>query len=157
MAVLPVAMSAGAPAPLGIFQRSGWTTRSGSGGSIETASSGKRLWPFSVPSWTTDGCYTKSCPVAHSRWLTSVRTTRQRHTLLRPEEENFTARGCAQVYRDITQAFEPRSDELDAVAYWPGYGRLRSRYRRLMLPFRASERTWLASGICLDPGIDLLD
>ena len=86
------------------------------------------------------------------KWL-----TRQRHTLLRPEEDNFTARGCALVYRDITHAFEPRSDELDAVAYWPGYGRLRSRYRRLMLPFRAGDRTWLASGICLDPGIDLLD
>ena len=86
------------------------------------------------------------------KWL-----TRQRHALLRPEEDNFTARGCAQVYRDIMHAFEPQSDALDAVAYWPGYGRLRSRYRRLMLPFRAGNRTWLASGICLDPGIDLLD
>ena len=30
------------------------------------------------------------------KWL-----TRQRHALLSPEEDNFTARGCAQVYRDI--------------------------------------------------------
>jgi hypothetical protein len=71
--------------------------------------------------------------------------------------ESFVSRACAQVYRDVANAFEPSADELDAVSHWTGFGRLRSSYRRVMLPFRSGERGWVVSGIRLDASIDLLE
>jgi len=64
---------------------------------------------------------------------------------------------CAGVYQSAMRAFEPRADETDAITHWTGYGRRRSCFRRLALPFRFRGQTWVLSGIELDPTIELLD
>lgn len=87
------------------------------------------------------------------RYLTARKGTR----LSEADPDSFLSRACAQVYRNVLGSFEPNAEELDAVAYWPGFGRVRSRYRRLMLPFKSPAGCCLLSGICLDSGIDLLE
>ncbi len=85
-----------------------------------------------------------------NRWLA-------RDGRLESSGESFTARACTPVYRDVADQFSPGCDELDAVSCWAGYGRKRSRFRRLMLPFRSGPTIWVAAAIRLDPDIDLLD
>lgn len=59
-------------------------------------------------------------------------------------------------YHSAAMNGEPRSDETDVIAHWTGHGRHRSQFRRLMLPFKSKDRTWLLSGIQIDAAIDLL-
>ena len=87
------------------------------------------------------------------KWLEA----QQRAPLDTPYGDNFVSRACVRVYREVVNALEPAADELDAVSHWTGFGRMRSRYRRLMLPYRSAERCWILSGIALDRDIDLLD
>jgi hypothetical protein len=72
-------------------------------------------------------------------------------------DDSFPAHACAVVYGDVVKRFAPGCDELDAISWWTGYGRRRSQYRRLMLPFRSGHCAWVVSGVRLDPAIDLLD
>jgi hypothetical protein len=73
-----------------------------------------------------------------------------------PSDSVFS-QSSARVYQSVTGAFEPRVDETDAIAHWIGYGRRRSRFRRLVLPFRSQGQTWVLSGIDADPTIELLE
>jgi len=65
----------------------------------------------------------------------------------------------------VAQAFEPCHDVVDAMVNWPGYGRMRNRYQRLLLPFettaksgrRTLTRYWQFTGTVCDRTIDLLD
>jgi hypothetical protein len=87
------------------------------------------------------------------RWL----DTHRDEPLHAQGRDSFVSRGCGDVYGSIPDDRAPAAEEIDTVAHWTGFGRLRSRYRRLILPFRAGKRSWVVSGICLDPTIDLLD
>jgi len=63
---------------------------------------------------------------------------------------------CDSTYRDVCSANRPAIDEVDAVIAWPGFGPLRRRYRRLMLPYRdPANRHWMLSTTIEDPDIDL--
>jgi hypothetical protein len=65
-------------------------------------------------------------------------------------------RSCARSYAEAMRSFEPKVDEVDAWVSWPGYGRTRRRYRRLMLPFQQSDdRFGLLSATLEDSSIDL--
>ena len=63
----------------------------------------------------------------------------------------------ARVYQSVTVAFEPRADETDVITHWTRYGRRRSGFRRLVLPFRSRDQSWVLSGIEMDPTIELLE
>jgi hypothetical protein len=85
------------------------------------------------------------------RWLTT-------HTKADAERaDRIFSQSCAPLYRRVAATLEPRCDELDVVTDWTGHGRLRSQYRRLVLPFNSRGQTLLLSGIHMDPAIDLLD
>ncbi len=74
-------------------------------------------------------------------------------------------RACEKVYHDVARAFQPCHDEVDAMVTWPGHGRMRNRYQRLMLPFRtfgksghrATIRTWHLTATVCDRTVGLLD
>ncbi len=75
------------------------------------------------------------------------------------------ARATEEVYRSVAAAFEPRLEDVDTMVSWPGYGRMRNRYQRLMLPFKSTvatrgasvEKNWHLTITIMDPKIDLLD
>lgn len=52
-------------------------------------------------------------------------------------------RWVAQIQRAALQANVPMVSDIDASIYWPGLGRVRRRYRRLLLPCRAPDGTRL--------------
>jgi hypothetical protein len=63
---------------------------------------------------------------------------------------------CAEFYQRSTTQWVPGLQEVDALVWWPQHGRLRRRYRRLLLPFRAADRERLL--LCVtaeDPTINL--
>lgn len=74
-------------------------------------------------------------------------------------------RATEQAYRAVAAAFEPRHEEVDTMVTWPGYGRMRNRYQRLMLPFRSTikshrttvEKVWHLTVTVFDPDIELLE
>lgn len=47
---------------------------------------------------------------------------------------------CAEFYQRSTAQGVPGLQEVDALVWWPQHGRLRRRYKRLLLPFRAADR-----------------
>lgn len=66
-------------------------------------------------------------------------------------------RSCAQAYREALARGEPVLEDVDAVVAWPGFGRMRRRYKRLMLPFTAGNGDrWLLTTTVQDPSIELL-
>ena len=71
--------------------------------------------------------------------------------------DHLFAQNCARVFHSVAATFEPRADETDVITHWNGYGRRRSGFRRLALPFRSRGKTWVFSGIEMDPAIELLD
>jgi hypothetical protein len=76
-------------------------------------------------------------------------------TSVRCMPDAFYGRSCAEAYRDVKS--EPVMDDFDGVVSWPGYGRIRHRYRRLMLPFSSvSGQRWVMSMSQNDPSIELL-
>jgi hypothetical protein len=59
---------------------------------------------------------------------------------MRLEDQPDTAYGglCAKAYRRAKDRRQPILDEIDAIVEWPGFGRQRRRYRRLILPFQGT-------------------
>ena len=87
-----------------------------------------------------------------SRWLRAHRGV----CIAEPSDSVFSQSGT-RVYQSVTAAFEPRADETDVITHWTGYGRRRSGFRRLVLPFRSRDQSWVLSGIEMDPTIELLE
>jgi hypothetical protein len=55
-------------------------------------------------------------------------------------------RSCAAAYAEAIARQEPILEDVDAVVSWPGYGRLRRRYTRAILPFTGAQgERWLLS------------
>jgi hypothetical protein len=71
--------------------------------------------------------------------------------------DRIFSQSCAPLYRRVAAILEPRCDELDVVTDWTGHGRVRTQFRRLVLPFKSGGQTLLLSGFEMDPGIDLLE
>ncbi len=67
------------------------------------------------------------------------------------------ARDCVTVYQRVEEAREPLMEDVDMLANWGSYGRVRSRYYRLMLPFEAGRKKWLLVSTAIDAGIDLIE
>ena len=87
-----------------------------------------------------------------TRWLNSHRGI----GIVEPADRVFS-QSCSRIYQSVSAAFEPRADETDVITHWVGWGRRRSGFRRLMLPFKSEGQTWLLSGIEMDPTIELLE
>jgi hypothetical protein len=65
-------------------------------------------------------------------------------------------RACSAAYGDTLDRFSPMLQAVDADISWPKFGKLRSRYWRLMLPITdPAGRIWLLSASHADPAIDL--
>jgi hypothetical protein len=63
---------------------------------------------------------------------------------------------CALAYERTIQRLEPDLQDVDALVHWPGHGRLRRCYKRLLLPFKVGSRpAYLLSGTAEDSRIDL--
>ena len=67
------------------------------------------------------------------------------------------SRDCVSVYRTAEEACQPLMEDVDTLANWGSYGRVRSRYCRLMLPFEAGRKKWLLVSTAIDAGIDLIE
>ena len=71
--------------------------------------------------------------------------------------DRIFSQSCAPLYQRVAATLEPRCDQLDVVTDWTGHGRLRTQFRRLVLPFRLGDQTLLLSGMEMDRSIDLLE
>lgn len=71
-------------------------------------------------------------PAGAKHWLS-------RAVGMRFEDQPDTAYGrlCAEAYRRAKDREQPILEDVDAFVEWPGFGRQRRRYQRLILPFRA--------------------
>ena len=67
------------------------------------------------------------------------------------------SRDCVSVYRRAEEAWQPLMEDVDTFANWGSYGRVRSRYCRLMLPFAAGRKKWLLVSTAIDARIDLIE
>ena len=67
------------------------------------------------------------------------------------------ARSCVTVYRTAVEARQPLMEDVDTLANWGSYGRVRSRYCRLMLPLEGGRKNWLLVSTAIDAGIDLIE
>lgn len=65
-------------------------------------------------------------------------------------------RWVVDAYYDAVQSTAPRLDQVDAIVSWPQEGRLRMRYKRLIVPIRVSDQeVYLLGGSVVDDRIDL--
>ena len=65
-------------------------------------------------------------------------------------------RWVVDAYYDAMQRAAPRLDQVDAIVSWPKEGRLRMRYKRLIVPIRVSDQeVHLLGGSVVDDRIDL--
>jgi hypothetical protein len=63
---------------------------------------------------------------------------------------------CALAYERAIRRLEPDLQDVDALVEWPGHGKQRRRYKRLLLPFVVNARpAYLLSGTAEDTRIDL--
>jgi hypothetical protein len=63
---------------------------------------------------------------------------------------------CALAYESVLHRFSPDLQDVDAFVRWPGAGRVRRRYKRLLLPFWAKTgHAYVLSATAEDPSIDL--
>jgi len=87
-----------------------------------------------------------------NKWLKGHRGIR----ISEPSDRIFSQM-CASVYQSVAAAFEPHADEIDAITHWTGHGRRRAGFRRLALPFRLQNQTWVLAGIEKDPTLELFE
>jgi hypothetical protein len=84
-------------------------------------------------------------------WLSKARGMR-----VQDQPDHLYGRSCAQSYREVLSRREPKFEDVDAIAHWPGYGPLRRRYHRLLLPFcDAMGNGWILSATRPDQAIQL--
>jgi hypothetical protein len=89
-------------------------------------------------------------PFAHE-WLS--RTIGMR---VQDQPDNLYGQSCAETYAQALHRQEPKLEDVDAVATWPGYGPVRRRYKRVILPFRHEDGgTRVLSATLPDSSIDL--
>ena len=68
----------------------------------------------------------------------------------------YFGRWLAEAHHRVLAANEPIVEDVDALVEWPGRGRVRTRYERLILPFAGPDRSqWLLSTSTLRDDIDL--
>jgi hypothetical protein len=92
-------------------------------------------------------------PAGAKHWLS-------RAVGMRIEDQPDTVYGrlCADIYRHVKDRAQPILDDVDAFVEWPGLGRQRRRYQRLILPFQAKGGdvyVYLLGTSLEDPRIDL--
>jgi hypothetical protein len=85
--------------------------------------------------------------------LTSLRGAVGRHLVTHVDV--VYGRTISTTYAHALANGQPRLERVDALASWQGIGRLRRRYRRLLLPFTAEGARLLLSATISDPSIDL--
>ena len=76
--------------------------------------------------------------------------------LLKQSTPGLLLERSIQQWHEAISAFEPRGEEVELVAHWAGFGRRKSHFRRVSLPFRSSETSIVVSGLASDATIDLL-
>ena len=76
--------------------------------------------------------------------------------LLKQSTPGLLLERSIQQWHEAISAFEPRGEEVELVAHWAGFGRRKSHFRRVSLPFRSSETSIVLSGLASDATIDLL-
>ena len=76
--------------------------------------------------------------------------------LLKQSTPSLLLERSVQRWQEAISVFEPRGEEIELVAHWPGFGRRKSQFRRITLPFRSNETSFVLSGLASDATIDLL-
>ncbi len=75
---------------------------------------------------------------------------------IQEQPDRAYGRWVADAYRDAVLSNAPRLDQVDAIVRWPQEGRLRMRYKRLIVPIRVSDQeVHLLGGSVVDDRIDL--
>ena len=72
------------------------------------------------------------------------------------QPDRVYGRWVASTYEDVLNVREPSVAEVDAVVRWPHAGRMRMRYRRIIIPLNSTtDRPLLMGGSIINSGIDL--
>jgi hypothetical protein len=75
---------------------------------------------------------------------------------IQEQPDRLYGRWVADAYKDAVQMNAPRLDQVDAIVRWPQEGRLRMRYKRLIVPIKVSDQEiHLLGGSVVDDRIDL--
>ena len=77
-------------------------------------------------------------------------------SLLTSAPDTAYSQSCIAAYRCVEEADEPSLEDVDAFAVWPGFGHVRSRYHRLMLPLKSDKTALLLVATTMDETIDLI-
>ena len=81
---------------------------------------------------------------------------KQKGTRLEEGHDRAFHRFCSAIFTDVSASRRPKMDQVDALTTWPGFGTLRRRYNRLMLPYiDSANRDWLLSATVEDSSINL--
>ncbi len=73
-----------------------------------------------------------------------------------PARHNEYGWSCALAYERVLHRFSPDLQAVDAFVRWPETGRVRRRYKRLLMPFRTyAGEAHVLSATVEDPTIDL--
>ena len=75
---------------------------------------------------------------------------------IQEQPDRLYGRWVADAYKDAVLMNSPRLDQVDAIVRWPQEGRLRMRYKRLIVPIKVSDQeVYLLGGSVVDDRIDL--
>jgi hypothetical protein len=75
---------------------------------------------------------------------------------IQEQPDRLYGRWVADAYKDAVLMNAPRLDQVDAIVRWPQEGRLRMRYKRLIVPIKVSDQEiHLLGGSVVDDRIDL--
>ena len=75
---------------------------------------------------------------------------------IQEQPDRLYGRWVADAYKDAVLMNSPRLDQVDAIVRWPQEGRLRMRYKRLIVPIKVSDQEiHLLGGSVVDDRIDL--
>ena len=135
-------------------------------------------WKEKRQSFDPQQCLRVLDPILGSRWILLDSSHEHQHRLMRFGENNspYVAKwlsqnigslltsapdtayseSCVAAYRSVEQAGEPGLEDVDAFAVWPRFGHVRSRYHRLMLPFKSNSSSLLLVATTIDETIDLI-
>lgn len=75
---------------------------------------------------------------------------------IQEQPDRLYGRWVADAYKEALKTNSPRLDQVDAIVCWPREGRLRMRYKRLIVPIKVSnQEVHLLGGSVVDDRIDL--